>query len=547
MRSNRFDKACLLLATLCLTSCAQSEMSMAEPVPAPYVEIDQGPLMGRRTGTIETYFGIPYAAPPVGENRWKAPGAAPTWTSILPAEEFGPACPQAEIPSISLYYEPLGDVSEDCLTLNVWAPSDDAPKPVIVWIHGGSLRGGSSAQSFYDGSEFAERGIVFVSINYRLGLLGWLAHPELSAESGHGVSGNYGLLDQIAALKWVRENIAAFGGDPDNVTIMGESAGALSVSYLMASPEAEGLYHKAILQSVNSRPFPALETSVYGLPSAEQIGTRTLQALGVSSVDEARQIEADALLKNPAAIRFAAQGTIDGHYLPDQIIEVFDDGGVPSVPVLAGFNSDEIRSQRIFVPPPPPTPQDYVDEITARYGDLAETVLAIYPEDDVEGSMFDIVRDAIYGWATERIARTLSEQGSDTFLYLFDYCYPSADARDLCGFHASELPFVFGTLSEEDFPPNWPVPEGEAGVTLSTTLLDYWTSFAATGHPTSVTGPDWHPYGDAEHYLHIGEAIEAKRDPISGMYELHETLVQERKRDGIPWFVNVGVIAPPRQ
>ena len=231
-----FRSLLLAFATAGLSACSNPGPDVST---RPVVDLQQGRLAGEREGNLDVYRAIPYAPPPVGDARWKAPGPAPSWKGVRDASAFGPACIQPPVPETSLYYDPPADSSEDCLTLNVWAGADAETAPVIVWIHGGSLRIGSSAEPMYDGAEFVRRGAVFVSINYRLGVLGYLAHADLSGESPDGVSGNYGLWDQIAALKWVRDNIEAFGGDPSNVTIMGESAGALSVSYLLTSPEAE--------------------------------------------------------------------------------------------------------------------------------------------------------------------------------------------------------------------------------------------------------------------------------------------------------------------
>ena len=249
----------------------------------PVVEIAQGRLEGVRREGLTVFKGIAYAASPVDDLRWREPGPAPAWDGTRTAEAFGPACIQPAIPPTSLYFDPPHATSEDCLTLNVWAPARAQEAPVIVWIHGGSLRIGGSAQPMYDGAALARRGVVLVSINYRLGVLGWLAHPELTAESPRQASGNYGLLDQIAALRWVQENIEAFGGDPDNVTVMGESAGALSVTYLMSSPLASGLFDKAIAQSPNIRAVPELSRPAFGLPSAEALGQHLGEALDAAN------------------------------------------------------------------------------------------------------------------------------------------------------------------------------------------------------------------------------------------------------------------------
>ena len=264
------------------------------------VSIQQGTLAGSRDARgIRSFKGIPYATPPVGEMRWKAPVAAGPWTGVRDATDFGASCVQPPWPSTSVYavYPPA--FSEDCLFLNVWTPEHAQNAPVMLYIHGGSLLLGGSWEPYYEGSHFAERGIVFVTINYRLGPLGWLALPELSAESPQGVSGNYGLLDQIEALKWVRANIAAFGGDPANVTIMGESAGGLSVAYLLASPLARGLFHKAIGQSLGIYSVPELKRAAHGMSSAEELGTAIMQALGANGLALGARVEVECIAAYP--------------------------------------------------------------------------------------------------------------------------------------------------------------------------------------------------------------------------------------------------------
>ncbi|MEO1963992.1 carboxylesterase family protein [Hyphomonas sp.] len=535
----RFRNLLLAIAATALSACGNPAPEVSA---RPLVELRQGVLAGEYEGKLDVFRGIPYAAPPVGSARWTAPGPAPAWEGVRDASSFGPACIQPPVPETSLYYDPPAETSEDCLTLNVWAGADAETAPVIVWIHGGSLRIGSSAEPMYDGSEFADRGVVFVSINYRLGVLGYLAHADLSAEAPDGVSGNYGLRDQIAALQWVRDNIHAFGGDPSNVTIVGESAGALSVSYLLTSPQAEGLFHKAIIESPNARNFPELKTAAYGLPSAEATGASVFENLGLETLDAARAMDAQDLTNRAG---FFAQGTIDGKVLPLQIVDAFDTGRFAKVPVLAGFNSGEVRSQRAFAPRPPDSAETYEAEIAARYGDTAEAFLDVYPADDLQGSILATLRDAIYGWAAERIVRKEAAAGQPAFMYVFDYCYPAAEAADLCAFHASELPFVFGNLDSEILPPNWPVPDGDQDQAISDTLLDYWTSFAATGRPESVYGPVWSSYDQDQSYLDIGQTLTSRTDPMPGMFELHEQLVAQRKAAGEPWFLNIGLGARP--
>lgn len=540
-------KAHRLLLALLLALLPASGFAGPNETGAPHVAIEQGSLAGTLEGELAVYRGIPYAAPPVGTRRWKPPGPAPSWSGIRSAAEFGPACTQPALPSSSLYYEAFPRTSEDCLTLNVWAPERAQKAPVIVWIHGGSLRIGSSASPMYNGANFARRGAVFVSLNYRLGALGWMAHPALNAESSAGVSGNYGLLDQIAALRWVQANVAAFGGDPDNVTVMGESAGALSVSYLLVSPLAGGLFDKAILQSANARAFPALAETAFGMPSAETTGERLLDDLGLRDLPAARAMDAQQLVDRATQAGFSPQGTIDGEVLPMQIIDAFDRGTQAKVPILAGINSGEVRAQRALLPPAPASAEAYESAANAVHGDLAAAFLKLYPSDRIDRSMLATARDGIYGWATERIVRKQTAAGQNAYFFVFDHCYPAARARDLCAFHAGELPFVFGRLRRENLPPNWPVPTEPADEALSQTMMDYWISFAATGTPRSDHGPVWPGYGDGEAYMRFDHGAHPGTDPLPGMFELHEKIVQRRKRADRQWFLSAGVGVSPKR
>jgi len=510
------------------------------------VSVTQGQIEGVRHDAISVFRGIPYAAPPVGALRWRPPQPAPDWDGVRDASGFGPSCVQPDVPPASLYFDPPQSTSEDCLSLNVWAPEDADGAPVIVWIHGGSLRIGGSAQPFYDGTAFAERGAVFVSINYRLGALGWLAHPGLTEESPDGASGNYGLLDQIAALEWVRDNAGAFGGDPDNVTIMGESAGALSVTYLLTSPLAEDLFDKAIAQSPNIRAVPALSEPAYGLPSAETIGAQLAEALGAPDVEALRAMDAQALTDAATGQRFVSQGTIDGWALPRQVVDALEADSQAKTPLLAGFNSGELRSQRLFLPPVPQSEAAYDAAIRCGYDDLADDFLDIYPASDMAQSTLDAFRDAIYGWAVERLVHEQSEDGLPAYLYIFDHCYGAARERDLCAFHASELPFVFGqTGNAGAFPPNWPVPDSEAAHALSSAMIDYWVAFASDGAPQSEAGPAWQPYSDGQSFMHFASEPLAGEDPIPGMFEMQEEVVRRRRAQNENWFINVGVNAEP--
>ncbi len=511
----------------------------------PIVAVAQGRLAGTIEHDLHVFRGIPYALPPVGDRRWQPPAPPADWRGLRDAAAFGPSCVQPPVPADSLYFDPPAAMSEDCLTLNVWTTEQAVSAPVIVWIHGGSLRIGGSAEPLFDGANFARRGIVFVSINYRLGVLGWLAHRDLSAESSAGVSGNYGLLDQIAALRWVRDNIAAFGGDPGRVTIMGESAGALSVAYLLASPLARGLFQRAIAQSPNIRSFPQLKTRAFGLPPAEASGEALAAAVGSSGIEALRTMDARVLTEAAGAARFVAQGTIDGWALTEQIVETLDARRQALVPLLAGFNSGELRSQRGFLPPAPADPATYEAKIVRRYGPLAPDFLRLYPASDIGESMLATLRDSIYGWAAERLVAGQAAAGQGAYLYLFDYCDPAARARGLCAFHAAELPFVFGHVGREvALPPNWPRPAGAAEESLSETMLEYWIAFATGGTPNGAGRPHWPPYSGRGAYMRFAERPTAEADLLPGMFELQEAWVAARRRAGEPWFANVGVAAP---
>ncbi|MFN4023840.1 MAG: carboxylesterase/lipase family protein, partial [Hyphomonas sp.] len=315
---------------------------------APLVIAEAGTISGEAASGVHIFRGIPYAEAPVGERRWKPPVPAAPFEATFAAETFGPACIQPRPREGSIYANPPEAISEDCLTLNIWAPAEVQNAPVFVWIHGGALTAGYASESMYDGTRLAEAGVVVVSINYRLGVMGYLAHPELSAESPDGISGNYGLLDQIEALRWVQRNVTAFGGDADNVTIAGESAGALSVMYLMAAPAARGLFHKAIAQSAYLISTPALKEARHGHYAAEDVGSYVAQAVGAGDLAGLRAMDAESLAAAAAKAGFAPWGSIDGKVLPRQLVEIFDAGEQAAVPLIAGFNSGEIRSMRFL-------------------------------------------------------------------------------------------------------------------------------------------------------------------------------------------------------
>jgi para-nitrobenzyl esterase len=513
-----------------------------------------GPVVTAPAGAVEgvvdsngtrAFKGIPYALPPVGERRWKPPSAALPWKGVRQATEFGATCMQPPWPPESIYADFPPVVSEDCLTLNVWTPKAAKGVPVIVYIHGGSLLHGSSWEPLYEGSRFAARGVVFVSINYRLGVFGWFAHPALSAESPDGVSGNYGLLDQIAALKWVEKNIEAFGGDPGNVTIMGESAGAVSVAHLLASPLARGLFHKAIAQSLGLYSLPELKKPNHGMGAAESAGVVLQKALGAADLSALRVMDGKALAAAALKAGFRPSGTIDGKVLPRQLVEMFDAGEQAKVPLIAGFNSGEIETLQRFLPPLPESPTVYEREVRTRYGDLAEDFLRLYPASNIKASMSAATRDVLFGWAAERLVASQTKAGKPSYLYLFDHTYPAAEARGLTAFHAAELPFVFGhTDPGAVLTPNWPRPDGPHDNALSDQMMAYWTSFARSGVPTAPGAPAWPAYSDGAG-MHFADTPQAAAPLMPGMFALHQAVAEHRLKAGNQaWGLIAGPTAP---
>jgi para-nitrobenzyl esterase len=523
-------------------------LALAGPVAAqdaaPVIDAPSGAVRGQAEGDLRIFKGIPYALPPIQRLRWQAPVAMPRWQGARDATTFGPACIQPQSKAVSVYSGEQFPTSEDCLTLNIWAPKNAAKAPVFFWIHGGALSGGSSREALYDGRKLAARGVIVVSINYRLGVLGWLAHPGLSAESPQHVSGNYGLLDQIAALKWVRANIAAFGGDPANVTIAGESAGGLSVMYLLGSPPARGLFAKAISESGYMISMQELKHSVFGAPSGEAVGQMLSAGLQAPDIADLRGIDAQALTDSAAKLGFAPFGLVDGGVLPEQMVSSFETGKQAHVPLLVGFNQGEIRSLMVLAPKPPGTAAEYEATIRDRYGDLADNFLKLYPAATYKESIIATTRDMLYGWTAERMARNQTATGQPAYLYLWDHGYPAADDAGLHAFHASELPFVFGNLDRT--PPHWPpIPDASGEHALSDAMADYWASFVKTGKPVAGNGPAWPAYGTAKAFMHFTDAPHPETKLMPGMYALNEAVVCRRRATGkIGWNWNVGLAAP---
>ncbi len=528
--------------TLTLAACFAVPVAAHAP---PVVEAPAGAVRGAAENGLHIFRGLPFAQPPVGDLRWRPPSELSRWQGVRDATQFGASCIQPARRGTSIYTDDVGPTSEDCLTLNIWTPDNAENAPVLVWIYGGALTTGATRIGMYDGAALARQGLVVVSINYRVGVLGYLAHPELSAESDERISGNYGLLDQIAALRWINGNIGAFGGDPNQVTIMGESAGALSVTYLMASPHAHGLFHRAIAQSAYMLSTPELREARYGAPPAEAVGVWLQGQVGAGSLADLRAMDAQQLTEASVTAGYIPWGTIDGAVLPRQLVDTFDRGEQARVPVLAGFNAGEIRSLRILLPPAPPADAaSYEAAIRNGYGDLADTALRFYPSGDREESMLATTRDAMYGWTAERLAARQTAIGQPSFLYYFDHGTPATEAADLHAFHAMEIPYAFGTIRQTA--PDWPaIPEAQSEDVLSRAMVEYWASFVRGGQPAAEGQPAWRPYGEDQAYMRFAGTPQAGIDLLPGHYELHEEVVCRRRAAGIGWTWNAGVIAPP--
>jgi para-nitrobenzyl esterase len=446
------------------------------------VKVESGWIQGTVQDSLTIYKGIPFAAPPVGELRWRAPQPVKKWEGIKITKEFAPAPIQGGKP-------PSGK-SEDCLYLNVWSPakSDNDKIPVLVWIYGGGFSFGSTAEPGYNGEKLAKKGVVLVSIAYRVGQLGFLAHPELSAENPNRVSGNYGLLDMIAGLQWIQKNIAAFGGDPDKVTIFGESAGAISVSMLCASPMAKGLFHGAISQSGGSfgptRPTTYPGENMKTLTQAENDGKTFVQKAGVSSIAELRKIDADKLPSGWGMV--GGWPIVDGYVIPDDQHRLYESGKYNDVPVLIGYNSDEGASfsrER--------TPEEYFAGVKSRYGKYAEDLIKAYPagEKTVPKTARDLARDAAFGWQTWSWAKLQAKTGkSKVFYYYFDQHpdYPEGSPRFGYGSpHGQDVAYVFMNLDTSN-------PQTtKSDLEISDGMGIYWTNFAKYGNPNGKGVPMW--------------------------------------------------------
>ena len=486
MRRRQLASFCVLIAMTGIPAVAQTQ-----------VKTTGGMVEGTTTdeGRVRVFKGLPYAAPPVGALRWKAPQPVAAWSDVRKADAFGAQCHQPAIFGDIVFDRPA---SEDCLYLNVWTPAKDAEArlPVMVWIHGGGYQAGASHEPRHDGVPLARKGVVLVTINYRLGVFGFFAHPALAREDPRGSSGNYALLDMVASLQWVRDNIAGFGGDPANVTVFGESAGSFAVSTLMATPAARGLFHKVIGES--GAPFgPTL--ALTPRETIEANGEKFASSLGATTADALRAKPAEEILAAVSKWQPWFSPAIDGVVLTEPVAQTFAAGRQAQVPLLAGWNADEGRAN-VTLGKERPTAATFAEQTKKRFGAAADALLQVYPAaSDAEAleSAAALGGDMFIGYGTWKWIEAHRATGeAPVYRYLFSRKVPVREgqmqngrpvtAEDVGARHAGEIEYVFGTLDSVKG-----VTWTPADRALSDAIGTYWTNFARTGDPNGQGLPAW--------------------------------------------------------
>jgi para-nitrobenzyl esterase len=481
---------------------------------APNARTESGPISGIAEGGLNIFKGVPFAAPPIGSLRWRPPVAVAPWKQTRKAVAFAPACMQQ---GVSMPGETPPQISEDCLYLNIWTPAKTAqrPLPVIVWIYGGGYINGSSSMPLYWGDKLAHKGVVVVTIAYRLGPLGFLAHSELTQESPHHSSGNYGLMDQIAALQWVQRNIVAFGGDPRNITIAGQSAGAMCVSILMASPLAKGLFQRAIAESGGL--FEPLQLAPkYLLANAEQDGEKFGASIHATTIEQLRALPATLLMGNAGGI---SHPVIDGYALPLSPYDAFASGKQNDVPLLLGSNTEEARS---LTDASKVTAAEFESDLTQSFGQLPPALIAAYPhstDEEARTARLEFERDLRFGWDMWAWARLQASRGhSPVYYYSFSQKPPFPVGSTYEGWgssHYAELWYVFDHLNQD--PWNWTATDRGVAAEMSA----YWTNFAKSGDPAGSGLPQWPAFTMAQNnVLHI-----ANRTTVGGVANLKNLTV----------------------
>lgn len=477
-------------------------------------------------GKVQIFKGIPYAAPPVGALRWKEPQPVANWKGVKKTTEFGARCVQGNVFGDMVFRD--AGPNEDCLYLNVWTPKTSGAKlPVMVWIYGGGFQAGATSEPRQDGEHLAHKGVVVVSMNYRLGIFGFFSHPELTKESPHHASGNYGLLDQYAALEWVKKNIAAFGGDPENVTIFGESAGSFSVSAQMASPLSKRLIRKAIGES---GAFFGRTLVAKPLAESEQDGAKWASENGADTLEKLRAIPAEQLLematKDRNSFRFGAN--IDGYFFPKSPAEIYAKHEQAHIPLLAGWNHDE-GNYHMFFGKDEATKENYAKKIDETDGTNAAAVMKEFPgatDEQAKESAGLLATANFIGYSTWKWIEEQTElNGPAVYRYEFDQAPPLPESGAPPGatpmaYHSAEIEFVFGDLASKHLP--WTKDD----YSLSELMGSYWTNFAKTGDPNGSGLPKWPRYDAQNGYevMHLVTESRATQDQQRAQYELLDKL-----------------------
>ena len=490
------------------------------PASSQTIRTTSGVIEGRKTADgTSVFLGIPYAAAPVGDLRWRPPAPAVPWQGIRAARQFGPGCPQKVVPSGFPARD--GGYGEDCLYLNIWMPAkaSAARLPVMVWIYGGGFQFGSGAVPLYDGSQLARQGVILVTFNYRLGVFGFMVHPELSQESPHHTSGNYGILDQIAALQWIKDNAAAFGGDPQRVTIFGESAGSTAANILQASPLAKGLFAGVIGESTSQMDAAGGLLGRQSLSQAEQYGSEFAAGVGASSIAQMRRIPADTLLKQAKMFWPLSH---DGYVLPDDVYEIFAAGRQNDVPLMVGSNASEGSNLRVpWIKPETPEEQTAFSRLYPNAGDTQ-----VYT-DTVEWQM--------RSWAD--LQATTGHAKS--YLYWFDHNPPSPPGALPGPIHGSEIVYVFGNFAQLKWP--WTSADRRLGEVMS----KYWVNFAATGNPNGTGLPDWPAYrANSPQAMKLSDDAHAISAPGEPAYQFIDTYFRRRRALAVENSSGAAVVSP---
>ena len=485
------------------------------PIPGDPIATENGLVSGRLLPSgVRTYLGVPFAAPPVLDRRWREPAPPENWSGIRYALRFAPECIQTLRSHDINHYFGEEATSEDCLYLNVWAPQDAGPtslRPVVVWIYGGGFTIGSAAMANYGGETLARKGVVYVTIAYRVGALGFMAHSELSAESPRHASGNWGFLDQIAALRWIQRNVEKFGGDPRNVTIMGQSAGSSSVSLLQASPLSHGLFHRVVGMS-GAAVGDANATSAQLLASSEQDGVKLQHQLKASTLAAFRELSADKILQAQLAVPARYGPVVDGYFLPEAPAQIFARGEQADVPMMIGFTRDEAFSDLSRAT----TLQQYRDAAERLYGDRSQELLGLYPASDdssARRAAVDAARDASVSLQMHQWARAQVATGkAPVYAYMFARVHPYVagvkfsdhDPNTVGVYHTADVPYWLGTLDSLNMfrkTRDW----GPDDRGLSDTMSNAIVAFAKSGDPNHAGAPRWPTYTtEREQILELG-------------------------------------------